>query len=115
MHTCPVRNDRIEINPVADGYVVYDLDLDRVHYLNHTAAFVLELCTGQRTVADITETLKGAYEPGSPDEPIGELVGGCIEQLCSLGLVRRNDAAESVIEVSSESSGQVRQPSLNYD
>jgi hypothetical protein len=35
--------------------------------------------------------------------------------LCSLGLVRLKAAEQSAIEVPSESSGQVRQPSLNYD
>jgi hypothetical protein len=105
MTDCPARSDRIEINPVADGYVVYDSDRDRVHYLNHTAALVLELCTGRHTVTDIADTLKGAYEPGHPGEPIGELVGGCIDQLCGLGLVRRTAAADSRVDIPSESSG----------
>jgi PqqD family protein of HPr-rel-A system len=89
MTDCPVRSGRIEINPVDDGYVVYDPDHDLVHYLNHTAAFVLELCTGQNAAAEIADTLKAAYEPGDSGGSIGELVGNCIEQLREQGLVRR--------------------------
>jgi hypothetical protein len=101
MTDCPVRCDRIDINPVADGYVVYDPDRDRVHYLNHTAALVLELCNGQHTVADIADTLKEAYGPGDTGEPIGGLVGACVEQLCGLGLVSSTAAEASGIEVHS--------------
>ena len=57
----PVRSDIIEINPVDDGYVVYDPDYDRVHYLNHTAAVVLELCTGANSLADIAAGVRAAY------------------------------------------------------
>jgi hypothetical protein len=59
----PVRSDSIDINPVADGYVVYDPATDLVHYLNHTAAMVLELCGGQpdleRGVTDCVGQLRG--------------------------------------------------------
>jgi hypothetical protein len=58
---CPVRSDTIEINPVDDGYVVYDPDGDRVHYLNHTAAVILELCTGANSLADIAAGVRAAY------------------------------------------------------
>ena len=33
----------LEINQVPDGYVIYQADRDRVHFLNSTAAAVLEL------------------------------------------------------------------------
>jgi hypothetical protein len=92
MTDCPVRNGGIEINPVDDGYVVYDPDHDLVHYLNHTAAFVLELCTGQNATAEIAGTLQAVYEPGDSGGSIEELVGTCIDQLCEQGLVRRTAA-----------------------
>jgi PqqD family protein of HPr-rel-A system len=95
MTDCPVRSGGIEINPVDDGYVVYDADHDLVHYLNHTAAFVLELCTGQNAAAEIADTVQAAYEPGDSDGSIGELVGQCIEQLREQGLVRRMAAPAS--------------------
>jgi Coenzyme PQQ synthesis protein D (PqqD) len=59
----PVRSDTIEINPVDDGYVIYDAGCDRVHYLNHTAAVVLELCTGANSLADIAAGVRAAYGP----------------------------------------------------
>jgi len=59
----PVRSDTIEINPVDDGYVIYDPGCDRVHYLNHTAAVVLELCTGGNSLSDIAAGVRAAYGP----------------------------------------------------
>ena len=45
----PLAVDGVEVVPTADGYVVYDEQRDRVHYLNHTAVLVLEFCTGENT------------------------------------------------------------------
>jgi PqqD family protein of HPr-rel-A system len=72
----PVRSGTIEINPVDDGYVVYDPDSDRVHYLNHTAAVVLELCTGANSLADIAAGVRAAYGlTGSLETQVSECVG----------------------------------------
>jgi hypothetical protein len=81
----PVRSDSIDINPVADGYVVYDPATDLVHYLNHTAAMVLELCGGQETVAEIAAFLAEVFG-GVPDLERG--VTDCVGQLRGLGLVQ---------------------------
>lgn len=80
----PNRREDLEINPVADGYVVYDPDRDRVHYLNQTAAMILELCTGDQASADIAESIRTAYRL---DGPIGEQVDACIAQLRNEGLI----------------------------
>jgi hypothetical protein len=80
----PTRVEGIEINPVAEGYVVYDPERDRVHELNHTAALVLELCTGDNTADDIVRLLQSAYElPEPPDDEART----CIAQLREEGLV----------------------------
>ena len=57
----PIRNDSVEVDEVSDGFVVYDGSRDRVHYLNQTAALVLEFCTGENTPVDIATILKDAY------------------------------------------------------
>jgi coenzyme PQQ synthesis protein D (PqqD) len=86
----PVRSEGLEINPVPDGYVVYDEHCDLVHYLNHTAAIVLELCTGQQTAAEITAALAEAF-PAAPEIPAA--VTNCIEHLRGLGLIQPAAAA----------------------
>ena len=80
----PTRVDGIEINPVPEGYVVYDPERDRVHELNHTAALVLELCNGENTTADIVRLLGAAYELREP--PVDE-ARACIAHLREEGLV----------------------------
>jgi hypothetical protein len=49
----PKRVDGLEINPAEDGFIIYQPEQDRVHYLNHTAVLVLELCNGKNTAAGI--------------------------------------------------------------
>ena len=81
----PARADGVEVNAVADGYVVYDKERDRVHYLNHTAAVVLEFCTGENSPAEIVTILQAAYDLSEP--PDGE-VAECLQQLRDEGLIR---------------------------
>jgi coenzyme PQQ synthesis protein D (PqqD) len=80
----PERTDGIEVNAVADGYVVYDTARDRVHYLNHTAALVLELCTGENSTDEIVRLLQVAFE--LPEPPTRE-ANDCLEQLRGEGLI----------------------------
>ena len=84
MADSPRRVENVEINQVADGYVVYDKERDRVHYLNHTAALVLEFCTGENTTDDIIGIMQTAYDlPDPPEDEIAE----CLTQLREEGLV----------------------------
>ena len=85
--TCsnPVAAPDLEINAVADGYVVYQPDRDRVHYLNQTAALLLELCNGRNAEAELPELVRLAYELSAP--PTEEVVG-CLEILRKEGLIR---------------------------
>jgi Coenzyme PQQ synthesis protein D (PqqD) len=78
------RAEGIEVVSAADGYVVYDPRRDRVHYLNHTAALVLEFATGENSDAEITRMLQVAYDlPVPPAREVQE----CLEQLRDEGLV----------------------------
>src|SRR6202161_1691637 len=87
----PVRSDKIEINPVDDGYVVYDPGRDRVHYLNHTAAVVLELCTGSNSRADIAAVVRAAYGPA---DSLETQVSECIDKLRAESIVGPVAAAD---------------------
>jgi hypothetical protein len=80
----PLMAPDLEINEVADGYIVYQPDRDRVHYLNQTAALLLELCNGQNAVADLPELLRSAWDLGAA--PVDE-VAECLEALRNEGLI----------------------------
>lgn len=80
----PEHADGLDINPVSDGYVVYDPGRDRVHYLNHTAALLLEFCTGDNTTADIVGLFQRAYDLA--EAPEAEILE-CLDQLSAEGLI----------------------------
>jgi hypothetical protein len=80
----PRRAEGIEVNEVADGYIVYQATRDRVHYLNHTAVLVLEMCNGRVSAAQIPGLLKQAYDLA---EPPTEEVAVCLTKLLDEGLV----------------------------
>jgi hypothetical protein len=84
MSEFPKKAEGIEINELEDGYVIYHPARDRVHYLNHTAALVLEFCTGGNSRSDIPGLVQAAYELG--DVPITE-VEDCLSKLAREGLV----------------------------
>jgi len=52
--------DGVDLNEVPDGYVIYDNDANKVHYLNTTAAIVYQLLDGSQTVDTIAELVKQA-------------------------------------------------------
>lgn len=74
----------LEINPVADGYIVFQPDRDRIHYLNATAAVILELCNGRTAVGTLPELLQLAFDLAEP--PV-EAVATCLETLSQEGLI----------------------------
>jgi hypothetical protein len=80
----PRRVPGLDVNELDDGLIVFRESRDSVHHLNHTAAFVLELCDGSRTSTDIAALLAEAYE--LPEPPIAE-AEDCIRSLSEQGLV----------------------------
>ena len=80
----PRPAEGIEISEVADGFVIYDPKQDRVHYLNQTAAVILELCNGQLTAGELASLVQEAY--GLP-EPPAEEVADCVQRLIEEGLI----------------------------
>ncbi len=81
----PTRTEGLEINVVDDGFVVYQPSHDRVHYLNHTAAFVLELCNGRNRESELAELMRRAYDlPTAPTEEIA----ACLQTLRKQELIR---------------------------
>jgi hypothetical protein len=81
---CPMPTPNLEINPVPDGYIVYQADRDRVHHLNATAAILMDLCNGRNTEADMPELVRLAFNlPAPPVEEVRE----CLRTLRQEGLI----------------------------
>jgi hypothetical protein len=81
----PKQADDLEINEVADGFIVYQPERERVHYLNHTAALVLTFCNGQNRSDEIPDMLRAAYDLAQPP---AEEVRECLAKLVEEGLVK---------------------------
>ena len=79
------RTDGLEVNELPDGYVIYQQEGDRVHYLNRTAVLVFELCDGTVAASQIPDLLKDAY--GLPDAPTSE-VEQCLTRFHGEGLLQ---------------------------
>lgn len=85
MSEYPKIADGIDINEVEDGYVIYQSEKDKVHYLNKTAVLVLEACTGGNTATDITAIVKDAYGlDAAPEKEVAD----CLNTLKQEGLVK---------------------------
>ncbi len=54
----------LEVHDVPDGYIVYQTEKDRVHYLNKTAAIIFEFCDGNHGPEDIVVRVAKAFELG---------------------------------------------------
>jgi hypothetical protein len=79
-----VRAEGLDVNEVTDGYVIYQIEADRVHYLNKTAAIVFELCDGARGADEIVARVGKMFEvEGTAD---GE-IEACLQSLIKEGLV----------------------------
>jgi hypothetical protein len=81
----PQLIDGLDLCEVVDGYVVYEAGTDRVHYLNNTAALVLELCTGDNSREDIATALRSAFHlPDAPATEVNDILG----RFATEGLIR---------------------------
>ena len=67
----PERDSGLEINAIEGGFMAYQPEKNRVHYLNHTSLLVLELCTGHNSVSKIAEYVQEAF--GLDEIPMAEI------------------------------------------
>ncbi|PYS79821.1 MAG: hypothetical protein DMF70_12375, partial [Acidobacteria bacterium] len=51
------RKEGLVIQELPDEVLVYDLDRDRAHCLNETAAFVWQRCDGRTSTVEIARSL----------------------------------------------------------
>jgi len=80
----PRRAPEIELNEVIDGFVAYDPGRDRIHFLNPTAAFVLESCDGQLRAGELPALVAAGFQL---DKPPVEDVEACLAALLREGLL----------------------------
>lgn len=77
------RSVGLVVEEMSDEVLVYDLERDRAHCLNLTAANVWKLCDGQSTPAEIATRLGVKLEPAAAQE----VVWTAIDQLSRAGLL----------------------------
>ncbi len=78
------RADDLDVNEVPDGYVIYQVSRDRVHYLNKTAAIVFEFCDGKREADDVVLRVKQLF---ALDSSADAEIRSCIASLLKEELV----------------------------
>lgn len=76
--------ERFDVVEHLDGMTIHRPGRDEVFELNRTAALVLRMCDGTRTVDEIATALADRFTLARP--PVGEVVA-CVEQLRSAGIV----------------------------
>lgn len=82
----PKRVEALELSPADDGFIIHEEARDRVHYLNTTAAAVLQLCDGATSDDEIARALQQHFEL---PEPPAEEVAKILEQFAEEGLIAR--------------------------
>lgn len=89
-YVCQVAG--LDIQPAGDGandgYVIYQPELDRVHYLNSTAVAILELCDGSNSPEAIAALIAEANALGDTPAPLDEAIPQAMAQLAEAGLVK---------------------------
>jgi hypothetical protein len=80
----PKMAEGLDITETDDGLIVYQESTDRVHHLNPTAAVVLEICDGTRTVEQIARVVGETF--GLSEVPERE-TKACLEDLAREKLI----------------------------
>jgi hypothetical protein len=80
------RKQGLVVQEMPEEVLIYDLDTNKAHCLNKTAAFVWKSCDGNKSIADITKSFESDF--GSPVEE--DLVWLAIEQLNDKNLLSEN-------------------------
>ncbi len=80
------RKEGLVIQEMPDEVLVYDLDTNKAHCLNQTAAFVWKSCDGRNSVADITKLVGDNSGNAVPED----LVWLAIDQLSEKNLLANN-------------------------
>lgn len=80
------RKQGIVVQEMPEEVLIYDLDTNKAHCLNKTAAFVWKSCDGSNSIADITKSFESDF--GTPVQE--DLVWLAIEQLNDKNLLNES-------------------------
>ena len=75
-----------EVSHTPDGFVLYQVSTEKVHYLNPTAAIIYELCGTGQHVSEMATYLQETFSLEEP--PLADVVA-CLDNLVSEGLVTK--------------------------
>ena len=71
----PRQVEGLEIHEQPDGCVVYQKSREKVHFLNHTAVFLLELCNGRHSIEEIRKIYSATFDRSTaPDQEIAAVL-----------------------------------------
>jgi hypothetical protein len=84
------RKEGLVIQEMPEEVLVYDLDTNKAHCLNQTAAFVWKSCNGRNSVADITKLVGDDSGTSVPED----LIWLAIDQLSEKNLLANNLKAD---------------------
>jgi len=84
-HLPIARKEGLVIQEMPDEVLVYDLNTNKAHCLNETAAMVWKSCDGKNTVSDISQTMAQKLNASVPED----LVWLAIDQLSKDNLLER--------------------------
>jgi hypothetical protein len=83
----------LDVNEATDGLVIYQHDCDRLHYLNQTAAFILECCDGTVCAEELPALMAEAFGlDAAPSDEVGE----CLTTLLKEGILVADASSGSV-------------------
>jgi hypothetical protein len=85
----PKRVNGLDISAAEEGCIISRAGCDRIYFVNPSAALILELCTGESSVEQIADLVKGAYH--LPQAPV-EDTRAVLKQLEAEGLLEHNAA-----------------------
>ncbi len=81
------RKEGLVIQEMPDEVLVFDLETNKAHCLNETAAFVWKACDGKNSVADITKLFGNKSGTSVPED----LVWLALDQLKKENLIENKD------------------------
>lgn len=64
------RKDDLVVKGLDDEVLVYDLQRDKAHSLNSSAAFIWKKCNGRRTVSEVAEALSKEFKVPADEQTV---------------------------------------------
>lgn len=64
------RKTALVVKELNDEVLVYDLDRDKAHSLNSSAAFIWKKCNGRRTVAEVAQAVSKEFKVPADEQTV---------------------------------------------